>query len=113
MCGKRGGDGISRELARDRVGLVGDGGGRGLVDGGWWWLVVLGGEWWFGESDEWWRKRWGENGEMISRSFGMFGKCDGRAGEIKGRFGGGWALVWSRTEMEVCERWVRSVDERE
>ena len=45
-----GGDGISRELARDRVGLVGDGGGRGLVDGGWW--MVVGGGWWFGESDE-------------------------------------------------------------
>ena len=43
----------------------------------------------------------GGGGEMISRSFGMFEKCDGRAGEIEGRFGGGWALVWSRTEMEV------------
>ena len=44
----------------------------------------------------------GGEGEMISRSFGMFGKCDGRAGEIEGRFGGGWALVWSRTETERC-----------
>ena len=58
-------------------------------------------------------KAMGGEGEMISRSFGMFEKCDGRAGEITGRFAGGWALVWSRSEMEVCERWVRSVNERE
>ena len=36
----RGGDGISRELARDRVGLVE--GGWWMVVGGWWWLVVSG-----------------------------------------------------------------------
>ena len=66
--------------------------------------MVVGGGWWFGESDEWWgwrEKAMGGGGEMISRSFGMFEKCVGRAGEIEGRFGCGWELVVARRRRRL------------